>query len=251
MKNEPIRVMFYADGYDLTSGYSNVATNLAKRLAKDKRFSVFFQEITTIMPTEQKNGVYILPCFFPRTDSKFLNVIANHIKIFGPHIFIPICDPFLLERDKIHNIKFNNIKLMPYAYFDSEDITDNISLLTDSDKILVPTEHSQKILSYGNLKSDIIYNGVDFDLFTSCNNTKKERLRLKFDIDKDKKVFLFVGRNISRKRPERLLESIALFNKQHPSNKAHFLLHMADHNNNQYNLQIFIKRLEKKYNIKI
>lgn len=247
---QPIRIMFYADAYNATSGYSRVAYELATRLAKGSNFDVYFQESTSDKPIHQENGVTILPCFFPRDHKGYLNVILNHISTFGPHVFIPISDPFLMVRDGLHKILFNDIKLLTYSFLDSNTMPDTSELILDkSDKILSATEHSKKILTEEGYSSDTLYVGVNFDSFKSVDRKTKLDIRKEIDLPEDKKIFLFIGRNFLRKRSFRLIESIATYNKNNPNNNAHFLLHMTDTTNSAWNIEKFIRRTAKRFNV--
>lgn len=250
--NDKIRLMFYADSYAGTSGYSKVGRELAKRLAKDDRFDIYFQEITTSTPLTIQDNVKILPCLSQRGSQLFTNVMLHHLRIFSPHIFLPICDTFLLERDNIHNINFTNIKFMPYIMVDSENLPDYSELiLNKAKKIITGSKFGQSEMKKQGFDANILFHGVDFEKYKPITDELKKLLRVDNGLPENKKIFLFVGRNFLRKRPQRLMEAIALYNKNNPDNNAHFYLHITDHDMKQWSLPLFKDRLEKDYNVKL
>jgi glycosyltransferase involved in cell wall biosynthesis len=248
-----IKVLFYADEFDGTSGYSIVGKELATRLAKDDRFEVFFQQLINPTPVTKKEGVTIFPAFVERDKELFIYNILNNIRIINPDVFIPISDIFLMRRDGINQLLFNNIKFMPYVLIDSENVPDyNEEILKYAHKIFTASKHGQKELSKEGYESELLYHGVS-ENFKEVDKVTKYKLRKEYNIKPKDKVFLFIGRNFLRKRPMRLIEAISLFNKKlkddNKENNSKFLLHISDADNDAWNLELFVKRMEKLYNV--
>lgn len=243
--------MLYADAYGATTGYSIVAKNLAEQLAKDGTFDVYFQQIVDNSPAFiTPEGVKVLPAFAERGTQVYLNGILNHLKIIAPDIFVPISDTFLMVRDGIHNINYTGVDLCPYVLIDANDIPDNsFEILDKATKIFTASKHGQKQLDKFFYPSEVIYHGVEKVFKPSKDKEERDRIRALFGYDPKDVVFLFIGRNFPRKRPLRLLEAYAIHKKNNPDSKARLLCHMSDRNNQIYNIERFIRRLERKYNV--
>ena len=253
LKMDPIRVMIYADTYAATSGYSKVGNALAKRLAKMKDFEVYFQQIVSIDPVTKEDDVILLPSFADRNSSFFINTIVNNIRMITPNVFIPISDIFLMRRDNLHKLNFHELKFMPYVLIDSIGIPDySNEVLDKAHHIFSAHEFGYDQLQKEGYDSEILYHGVD-NSYKEISKAEQISLRRSFLIPDDNKVFFFCGRNFMRKRPYRLLEAIAKLNKHYQDNNKDndttFLLHISDHTSPNWNLEEFVKRLAKEYDI--
>ena len=251
-EKKKIKVMFYADTFTSTSGYSKVGRELALRLAKMEDFDIYFQELVTQEPARNFNGVKILPSFATRGTKEFLNVLVHHLRIFSPQIFFPISDTFLLKRDGIDKLEMKNIKLIPYIMIDSEGLPDySEDILKYASKIYSGSKHGADTMINSGFNAEVLFHGVDP---THYKPIKKDLMKLKRkdnSYPEDKKIFLFVGRNFLRKRPQRLLEAIAIYNTKNPDNDAHFIFHSSGAEIHEWNLPLFVKRLKKQYNCKM
>ena len=246
------RILFYADTLNGTSAYSRVVKNLATRLAKDKNYDVYVQEIATTDPANIYEGVRTLPVFAPRGEPLFVKCLVNNLRIFNPNVFIPICDPFLLQRDGINKITFNNIKLMTYMPLDGIGVPDNSEeIIEKSSKVITMSEYAKEQFKEENIDANVLYHGVDFNKFKPVDKTVQNTLKKSFGFKEDDFVFLTVGRNFLRKRQNRLIESIALFNKDNPDNKAKFYFHCSDSEMENFNLVKFVSRMAKRYDVKM
>lgn len=248
-----IKVMFYADAWNATSGYSKVVRELALRLAKEEKFDVYVQQIVSQEPAFVDRGVKILPSFGQRGTELFLNSVLNNIRVISPHVFIPICDSFLLVRDGIDKIEFGNTVLMPYIPIDSFGVPDlSDQILDKSDHIFVMSEFGKKQLDEeGYTNNSVLYHGVNLDDFIKVNNEEKIKLKKELGFESDDIIFLAIGRNFPRKRPLRLIEAIAIWKNKYDNDKVKFLLHISDHDKDPYDLIMFVKRMEKRYNVKL
>lgn len=244
-----MKIMIYADSYSVTSGYAKVCRNLADRLVK-KGHTVIVQEIMVNSAAMIINGVILLPSFSQRGTKLHVNNIASNLNIFKPDVFIPIGDPFLMESDLLHEIDYNKTKLVPYAMLDNIKLSDDgRSVLDKSDLILTGSECSKKALSEYNYESKVLYHGVDNSIYKPISTDKKKQFRKQFNIPKDKKMFLFVGRNVFRKQPLRLLDSIKKYNQQHENNNSIFVIHSSSIDTRGWNLKKYVKRIGKEENI--
>jgi len=251
-KMDKIRIMFYADAYNATSGYSKVARELANRIQADDRFEVIFQELVTNQPMTIVNGVTLLPAFIPRNEKAFMNVLINNIRIFAPDILFPISDVFLLHRDGMNRVNFSGVKLLPYLMIDSDNLPDVADTILDNASFVVTgSEHGKNMLASGGFDSQVLFHGVDFESYKPIKKSEQEALRDELGIPKDKKLFLTVGRNFIRKRHMRLIEAIARYNKAHPDNDSYFLFHIGNQDDTVWNIPNFIEMQEAKYDVSL
>lgn len=99
------------------------------------------------------------------------------------------------------------------------------AIMKEADKLVAMTEFGQKVLKANGLESQVIYHGVDTNLFKpfppEAKNQIKENLGLK-----DKFIVGGVFKNIQRKNPEKYLQSFCLFRKGKES-KVALLLHTS------------------------
>jgi N-acetyl-alpha-D-glucosaminyl L-malate synthase BshA len=88
-------------------------------------------------------------------------------------------------------------------------------VLKNADAMIALTEHMKgKIEEYYGIKSFVIPNGIDLDRF---NNLSKETLRIRFQIGKDEKVIIYVGRLHSVKGLEYLITAMNLIKDKEPN----------------------------------
>ena len=251
-KMEPIRVLFYADTFDATSGYSKVGNSLAKRLAKDSRFDVYYQQLVGVEPVHIKEEVKILPSFCDRNNPLFINNIVNNLRTIAPEVFLPISDIFLMKKDGLDRLNFKEMVFMPYVLLDSINVPDYFEdILDKASCILAAHEFGQEQLKKENYESEILYHGVDPE-YKPISEGEKINLRKKLKIPVDNKVFFFCGRNFLRKRPFRLVEAIGRYNKYCDDNNlvntTTFLLHVSNHKDIGWNLEKFMEREGKRLN---
>lgn len=246
--------MFYADSFTGTSGYSKVVRELAQRIGQ--YHDVFVQELVTVNPTTKYGNVTVLPVYGPRGSELYLSSIVNHMNLIKPDMFLPICDPFLMVNDGIANINYGDMQLLPYITIDSRGVPDTSEqILNKACDIMVTSEYGKAQLTEEGYDATRLWHGVDMNIFKPCMSIKKIEYKKERGFDSDDIIFLHIGRNFGRKRHFRLVESIAKFNKkmqdEGKENKAKFLFHAADINMKEFNLQSFIKRMEKRYGIKL
>ena len=249
---EPIRVMFYDDGFYSSTGYGRVARELTTRLAKDKNYEVTNINITDTTPLRVVDDVTLLPAFGIRMEaikSGFLASIVNSISVTHPDVFIPICDAFYLERDGLSRIDFKSIKFMPYIPIDSNNIADGSdSIIKKADRLLVQSEFGKNELAKANYKSHVFRHGVDRDKFFP-DDKRRQTIRQKFGIMDDVVTFLFIGRNSPRKQMHRLLRGFAKFVKSNPDIKVKLMLHGSNYDDVMKNIHTQIDREEEMFDV--
>jgi len=76
-----------------------------------------------------------------------------------------------------------------------------------SDKIIFVNEEVGKNFNVKKIKTGILINGVDTDLFKPVSSKRKKELRKKYNIGEDKKVVLFVGRFVPKKGFDKLYDA--------------------------------------------
>lgn len=245
-------IMLYTDPCNGTSGYARVAREIGKRLAQ-RGWGVYYQEHSSKTPAHSQDGMVIMPSMVERSPENMPIVITSTIRLINPSVFMPISDPFLMVEDGLHKLHYSTVKFMPYVLIDSTNVHDDSDVVFNkANKIFVASDFGKQQIKHYGYNSEVLYHGVDFDqFFPAKNDEEKMEKRVENGIPTDKFVFLSIGRNGNRKRYVRLLESIAMFNRDRPENNAHFLLHIADHDRYGFNLETLRQRLAGRYNVKM
>ena len=246
--SEPIRVIFYNDGFEQTSGYGKVTRELATRLAKDSNYDVYSLDIVDKNPMRVIDNVTVLPIHGMREDAIrtwYISSMVNTFSLIKPHVIIPVCDAFLIERDGFNKINFGKgIKVMPYVPVDSNNIAKGSdTTFKKAHRILVQSEFGQKEILKNGFKSHVFRHGVDMKKFKP-DSERRSKIRKQFNIADDEKVFLFIGRNTKRKRPEWLIRGFALFVKNNPDAKVKLIMHGSRYNDYADNIYEQIEREE-------
>lgn len=252
---EPIRVMFYNDGFHSTSGYGRVTKELSTRLAKDPNYEVFSLNIVDRRPLTVVDNVTLCPTFGVRENPKksgYLSSVVNTISFVKPHVFIPICDAFFLDRDGLNDINFGDfVKYMPYVPVDSNNLGKGSKATFDkADRILVQSEFGKQEIKKGGYESYVFRHGINQEKFKP-DSKRRKTIRQRFGIMDDEKVFLFIGRNNKRKRIERLIRGFALFVKNNPDAKVKLILHGSKYDDFANNIYERIETEEELYNVDI
>jgi glycosyltransferase involved in cell wall biosynthesis len=243
-------VFFYADTFYGSTGYSKVVRELSLRLARNPEYQVIVQELVTCSTPRQVGNVTILGAFGQRGSQPFITGIANHMALFRPDFFIPICDPFLLTKDGIDKINMGNCKMIPYVMMDGIGVPDTSEqVLNKSEKIITAAIHSLEQYKAEGYETYLMHHGVDFNMFKPADKRQQELLKIKRGYSPRDKIFLMVGRNSLRKNPQALIEAIAIFNKNNPDNTAKFYIHTTEQTKEGWDLHLAVKRMERDHNV--
>jgi len=92
-------------------------------------------------------------------------------------------------------------------------------------------EHRDAILDrFLSQKTDVLYHGVDLDIFKPVTPERKKELKAELGLDCDF-AFLCVARNTNRKQHPRLLEAFRKFLDRKPEARVKLILHCGDPGN--------------------
>ncbi len=269
MRKLNIAIVF--DGVSTTMAGSFISAKRFAEKLKNKGHNIIF--ITSEHPSnkerafpdikEYKSFSILLPksegqlyLSFPRVSN--LKKIFQEEKIDIVHIMIPVPSAFQAvkaakklnikvishshtqpENLFLHAPKFFPIKFLNYIFYKYM-----LALYKKTELTICPSKFSERALKAHNkkLKTTVMSNGANFEKFKKINYDK---FLNKFNLSKDKKHILFVGRLHPEKKVDTLIGAMSLILKKYP--KAHLLIIGFGHM--QEGLEKFSKNIGLEKNI--
>jgi len=223
------KVCVWSDAIISPSGYGKIAKSLLQTLSKLGYDC--YNMATNHYGIEYINeeGIHILPIRWDQgvpnpSDKGALHMVIDYFLREDFDYFITIGDPHFLVNQGLHNIvnSSKKMKFICYMFLDSIGVSSTgTKYIVMTDKIIVPSNFAKvQLKSVGFDSDDIIHCPMDMDVFKPIDRITKEKLKNKFgfakeegDLNKDRRLFFYYGRNTSRKRPEYMLEGFAKYMK--------------------------------------
>jgi len=220
-RSEKKRILYLSNSANLNTGFSQCVRNICSRLTDD-------YEVITI--GDSFCGEAIKPegtdyFIFPMKDGNQL-LLPYQLQLLEPDVIIMQEDLFTLINQGLHKVNYGKTKVILYAATDGETLSWNSpQILEKADRIVAMTNHGASVIErHGFEDSDVIYHGVDLELFKPLTKEQKIKAREKesellkktmnYTVDlKDKCLFLSIGRNSLRKDMQNLTRAYAKFAK--------------------------------------
>jgi len=212
-RSEKKRILYLSNSANLNTGFSQCVRNICSRLTDD-------YEVITI--GDSFCGEAIKPegtdyFIFPMKDGNQL-LLPYQLQLLEPDVIIMQEDLFTLINQGLHKVNYGKTKVILYAATDGETLSWNSpQILEKADRIVAMTNHGASVIErHGFEDSDVIYHGVDLELFKPLTKEQKIKAREKekwvvkekqmnYTVDlKDKCLFLSIGRNSLRKDMQKL-----------------------------------------------
>ncbi len=198
-----MKILWMSDSPNLTTGYGIVTDNIVRRLIKlGHSVEVIGWNNTQ---KESYNGYTIHP---RNKDLYCKDVILDYISKFKPDYLITLCDLSFIKYFEELDL---NVRWIPYYPFDGglPAPTEFIPLLKKAYKRIAMSKHTQFMTKELGLDSELIYHGVDLDIFKPMN---KENIKKEFGLE-NKFIIGMVARNQMRKMIPELIKTFKIFSK--------------------------------------
>lgn len=139
----------------------------------------------------------------------------KNIKIFNPEVVHHIHGPTIkgLVLLKLISFYYHTKTVVSVMHWRFSFFSKRLIPMFKPDIMLVQSHETEEMFKKLGLKTDFLPSGVDIDRFRPVTKETKERLREKFDIDKDKFIILHVG-GIREGRNIQVLERLQKENNQ-------------------------------------
>lgn len=240
-KDSPVHVAIFSNGPELPTGYAKVIREIAIRLANDGRFRISFMNENYGGQKAAWNGFDVYPCH-NQNMGEVAKTFVEKLQESKADIVIILEDSFTLK-----NFGFENIIKIPqkrifYIPLDGDWVpTTGINVIRSMDKIVSMAKFTQDTLAKEGFESDMIYHGVDLDLFSPVSMDAKRQLRQMVGLDENDFVIFNYGRNSLRKNNQALIHIACSYLKTAPANHK-VLFHIMEKEDEHLNLVDFIDR---------
>ena len=240
-----IKVMWFSNDWTMKTGFGKVTEYICKGLVKDPRFKVIHISENYGGPPYQRDGVDVVGVL----PDKWVETSVEHMNYFKPDFFVTLEDTFTLDKYQFWKINFEGIKYVNYCPLDGPWIpTGGERVLRKADHIISMAKFTQDCLKNEGFESEMIWHGVDTNLFKPVTEEQQIKLKEKYGYKKDDFIIFNYARNSMRKRNNRMLEACADVCKNNPNIKC--LFHIQAYKLIDGDLEDFIKRhMYKKHKI--
>jgi hypothetical protein len=204
--NRPIRVGLFSNGPELPTGYAKVVREIGTRLAKDERFSVcYLNENFMAGQKSQWNGIDVIGVHNPNMGELF-KTFHQGLVDSKADVCLILEDSFTLKNFGFENIMRTPAKRIFYIPLDGAWVpTTGINVLRSMDKIVSMAKFTQKELAKEGFSSDMIWHGVDLNLFHPVDDNMKSMIRQQYGFKPDDFIIYNYGRNSLRKNNQALI----------------------------------------------
>lgn len=247
---EKKKIAFFSNGPNLPTGYAKVIRELTTRLNKRPEYEiVIISENMFNHPPSEWNGMPVYGVNVPLDQngnpvrSQIAQGFANLIPEIKPDIVVFLEDSFTLR-----NFGFENIISMPptsvfYMPLDGRWIPNiGINVTRTMDYIVAMSKFTQDCLKEEGFDAEMIWHGVDLDLFSPVNEDEQKQLKKKFGFDEDDFIIFNYGRNSNiRKNNHGLLYTMAKYLENAPKNHK-FYFHTLEAGHTESDLYDYVER---------
>lgn len=250
----PIKVCFYSNGPAHPTGYAKVIRELTTRLSKDPRFDISIID-EGFFGNEVKSwkGIPVIPLQLPfRTNNqgkqepvreKSAEAFIEAVKQLQPDVVIFLEDSFTLRNFGFEMICKTPYRRLFYIPLDGDWIPDiGVNVVRSMDRLIAMSMFTQNSLAKEGFDSDMIWHGVDLELYSPISKEFQTVIREAYDFDKDDFILFNYGRNTNvRKNNQALLWIMAKYLSTAPKNHK-FLFHTLDPDFEANNLKNYMER---------
>ncbi len=216
------KILWISDSPLTSTSYGKVTHELCKRIGKELEVHVLsFLYYGKSLKWEN----YFIHSY------EDVKTLINGINSIKPDYIVWIGDTIIMN--DILKVDLGKIRFMPYSPCDGNQILYGSKPIFDKAyKILATSKHTKKVLKQYGYESEVIYHGVDTEIFKPRQVDKKDH-----GIDNDKFVFFHWGVNSGRKMIWRLIQCFYEFSKD----KDDVVLLIRTIPEGEYNLVEFTK----------
>ena len=198
---------------------------------------------------QSKNSIYNICCRFLKkinihVGSYYINKGIRIIKKMNKKYDIILC-----ENEPVYTLLLKqnfDCKIILHLHNDYLHPKKNYytKVINNCDKIFAVSNYMKERIACPK-KCIIVYNGIDFNLFTKkVTNDEKDKIRKKYNIAKNDFVFIFVGRVVHFKGISELIDAFLLLNQKYDNVKL--LIIGKPSNNSKSNISFYEKMMSKR-----
>lgn len=234
--DQPIKVAMFSNGPELPTGYAKILREISTRLSLDPAFEVsIINETSFYKPPYNWMGMPVYSLEVPLNNNqpvREIHTAASVMKIcehIRPDILWILEDSFTL-----HNLGFTGIVSTPfkrvfYIPLDGFGIPSiGVNPIRSMDKLVSMAKFTQDSLEKEGFVSDMIWHGVNIELFSPVTDNQQKALKKKYGFEEDDFIIYNYGRNNNlRKANQSLMWVLAKYLESAPSNHKAFL-HILD-----------------------
>jgi glycosyltransferase involved in cell wall biosynthesis len=235
VRDRPVKVAFFSNGPNLPTGYAKVIREITNRVSKDIRFEVsIINENWFGDAKESWNGMdmYALPVqMTPNGPNRSSTAHAFHkvCERIQPDMVIFLEDSFTMHDFGFEGLMKTPYKRVFYIPLDGEWIPETgVKVIRTMDRLVSMAKFTQDCLKKEGFDSDMIWHGVDLELFHPVSSSAQKELKKKYGFKEDEFVIFNYGRNSNiRKNNPGMLWILAKYLSQAPPNTKAYL-HILD-----------------------
>ena len=207
--NRKYKVVFFSNSPDLPTGYSKVIREVAGRLSQDPFFDVYvIGEQYSGNEYRHALGFTVLPVH--QNSKDFASVCDFWMRKLQADVLVVLEDSFTLANFQFIKLAGRDWKMVFYLPLDGKWVpSTGIHVLRLMNKIVSMAKFTQDCLKNEGFESDMIWHGVDLNLFRPVSIDEKNAIRKTLAIPQDAFVIFNYGRNSLRKDNQRLLEILS------------------------------------------
>lgn len=244
-RNKPVKVAFFSNSPTLPTGYAKVIRELTTRLNNDSRFEVIIYDENWSGPEALWQGirVYGIPATPPLPNHSMVKGFVEVWKKTQPEVVVFLEDSFTMYNYGFEGLVSFPAKRVFYIPLDGEWIpSTGIGVIRTMDKLVAMAEFTRKELVKEGFPSEVIWHGVDLNLFHPVTLDYQQQLKKKYGFKEDDFIIFNYGRNTNiRKNNQGMIRVLTKYLKTAPSNhKA--LLHIMKYDIRDNNLDEYKKR---------
>lgn len=243
----PIKVAIMSNGPELPTGYAKVIREIGTRLNADTRFEVVYFNENYGGPPSQWNGIPVVGVW-NQDMNKIADMVVQAIQMTKPDILFVLEDSFTLKNFGFERLMRLPCKRVFYIPLDGGwTPTTGINILRSMDSIVSMAKFTQDELQKDGFDSEMIWHGVDLDLFHPVSLTEQQSLKKAFGFDENDFILFNYGRNSLRKNNQTMIETACKYLSTAPSNHKVWL-HIMEKEDEHLNLVEYLNRhMAKEY----
>ena len=240
-RTAPIKIAIMSNGPELPTGYAKVIREIGTRLNNDSRFEVtYFNENYGGQPA-QWNGIPVIGVWH-QDMGKIAENVVNALQQVQPDILFVLEDSFTLKNFGFERLMKLPCKRVFYIPLDGGWVpSTGINVLRSMDLIVSMAKFTQDELQKDGFDSEMIWHGVDLDLFHPVSPVEQKILKEAFGFKSDDFLIFNYGRNSLRKNNQALIETACKYLKDAPSNHKVWL-HIMEKEDEHLNLVEYLTR---------
>lgn len=247
---EKIKVAFFSNGPNLPTGYAKVIREITSRLKNYPQYEVMIiSENMFNHPPTKWNGISMYGLNVPFTSNgqpmreKIAEGFASLMQEITPDVVVFLEDSFTLQNFGFENIIQMEGKRIFYMPLDGRWIPNTgINVTRTMDHIVAMSKFTQDCLKEEGFDADMIWHGVDLNVFKPVSEEEQKTLKKRFGFQEDDFIIFNYGRNSNiRKNNHGLLYTMAKYLSTAPANHK-FFFHTLEADYRETDLYDYIDR---------